>query len=424
MKSSVTSPTLPLLFTCIALLLNGAFPGRSAALGRSVVLPVDSPSVHFSPGNWAGDSGRGGKLFRQSWCSGAYCVWCWSTTRSTSSATLLASNQTAGSSLSYFLDGHLVDNVPVPAAGGISIPNVSGPGKHVLKVYLRESQQQGRWESSNACKITGLALDGDASPGIAPGGNAPWALLIGDSITEGIGAHFDGSSSSLSDYAFLVGQGLMQEGMETGVSACGYSGWIRPGDGTADVPPYYTITGSHDGVGGAYNDAASRWNKIDARTSLLDSAGHISAQGRKGQEPAMILINYGTNETLSSSNVSDMQASITQCLSALRAAAPHAWIRIFVPFGLESADVYPHGVPYIAAIKAGVTAYRAHNPKDAHVAIVDLGTSVANALASPLYGGGVHPNAAGHAFVAAQILPLVMERIHAERIPVKPAPIH
>ena len=37
-----------------------------------LTIPADSPAVVFSPGNWTGDDGRGGKLFRQTWNSGAY----------------------------------------------------------------------------------------------------------------------------------------------------------------------------------------------------------------------------------------------------------------------------------------------------------------------------------------------------------------
>ena len=416
MAPALVKPSLPWLVFCIALSLASAPPARSAAQSEPVLLHVDSPAVQFSPGNWAGDAGRGGKLFRRSWCNGAYCVWNWSTTNPAPTANLLASNQTKGSSISYFLDGHLVDNVPVPASGGIPLAGLAGPGKHVLKVYLRHSDQQDRWEGANACKIEGLVLNNGDSPQVASRENAPWALIIGDSITEGIGAHFDGSSSSLSDYAFLLGQGLAQQDMEVGVSACGYSGWIRPGDATADVPPYYSIINSHNGSGGAYNGAKSRWNKIDARTGLLDARGHLSAHGGTGQEPAMILVNYGTNETLSSSSVGDMQASMTQCLGALRTAAPSAWICVLLPVGLENTVVYPHAAPYLSALKSGVKAYRMGHRKDDHIFVVDLGPSAANALASPLYGGGVHPNAAGHAYVASRLLPVLTAHLEKKRV--------
>ena len=143
----------------------------------------------------------------------------------------------------------------------------------------------------------------DGSSALAPLPSRPWVLIIGDSITEGIGA-----GGSLGDYAFLVGQGLRGRGVDTGVSACGYSGWLRPGDGDGDVLPYYNVRD------GAYVEKASRWNKIDSRTSLLDANGHLSGQGNTAQEPATILINYIVNETLSHSNPADAQASVSGCL--------------------------------------------------------------------------------------------------------------
>ena len=48
-----------------------------------------------------------------------------------------------------------------------------------------------------------------------------WALIIGDSITEGCGA------TELAAYSHLLGQVLQTQGYEYCVSACGWSGWIR-----------------------------------------------------------------------------------------------------------------------------------------------------------------------------------------------------
>ena len=186
-----------------------------------------------------------------------------------------------------------------------------------------------------------------------------------------------------------MGQALQTQGYEYGVSACGYSGWLRPGDGTQDVPGYYVI--SH----GVYSEAASRWDKLDGNGhSLLDSHGHLSAYGGTGQEPGIITINYGTNEALSHSDPGDTQASITRSLAALRRAAPGAAIFLIVPFGQYDADL----------LQAGFRAYRAAHPADSQVFLIDLGPSVANALSAGGYWGGLHPNMRGHAVFAARIL--------------------
>ena len=82
----------------------------------------------------------------------------------------------------------------------------------------------------------------------------------------------------------LVGQALRTLHYEYCLNACGLSGWIHRGDDgeNGDVPGYYTFTKSTSGVGGQYDDAGSRWNKIDSNHSLLDSQGHISANGQTG----------------------------------------------------------------------------------------------------------------------------------------------
>ena len=365
-----------------------------------VTLGVTSPAVRFSPGNWAGVVGGGGPIGRRTWNNGAWCEWHWTTSSDRPSATLQITNPTGGSFVSYFLDGALVENVPVPAQGGIPITGLAGRGDHTLVVYPCNSAQTARWDGTNAYTVTGLTADGGAAP-LPASPPRPWVMIVGDSITEGIGA-----GSSLGDYAFLVGQGLRARGYDTGVSACGYSGWIRPGDGGGDVPGYYAV---HHGV---YSEAKSRWNKIDAYTSLLDAKGHLSGHGGTGQEPAAILFNYMVNEALSGADLKDAQASVAGCLAALRRAAPQTWLLVLVPPGLYDAGVYPHGTPYIAALKAGVGDYRKAHPADRRTVLVDLGPAVARSLASGPYGAGVHPNTAGHAFLAPLVLQALLQYLH------------
>ena len=372
-----------------------AFAATSAR--ADVTLPVNSPSVRFSPATWAGDTGRSGALRRVTWNNGAWCEWRWSTTSAHPHATLQITNATPGSAVSYFLDGALTDNAPVPASGGLALVGLTGPGAHTLTVYTRNSRQEDRWSGTNAYTVTGLTLDAESKPLTAPP-LRPWILLIGDSITEGIQADA-GRDSSLQDYSFLLGQGLNAFGFDYAVSACGYSGWLRPGDARGDVPAYFPETGE------------ARWNKIDAHTSLLDTRGHLSADGGVGQEPAAILLNYGVNECLSGTDTAAMQSSIGNTLTALRLAAPRAWLLVLVPPGLADTRVYPNGSGYIAALQAALAAYRAVHPTDRRTVLLDLGPSVAHALASPLYGGGVHPNAAGHAYLAPLLLQAVLSRL-------------
>ncbi|MHB1082886.1 MAG: SGNH/GDSL hydrolase family protein [Prosthecobacter sp.] len=386
-----------ILFT--ALLLS---PLAALHAADPVTLPVDSPAVIFSPGNWTGDSGRSGKLFRQTWNAGAYFRVTWETTHPKPTAKLLLDTSTfppgfSGPQIAYCIDG--VWKSKIPCANEIVIEDLQRAGPHELCVVFQSSQQKERWGSAgksglNVLRVTGLQLDPESHPVPNPPA-AKWAMIIGDSITEGIGA------TELSPYSQLIGQALQTQGYEYCINACGWSGWINPGDNPpGDVPGYYVIKNSTNGTGGQYDDAASRWNKIDGNNhSLLDSQGHLSADGQPGHEPALILINYGTNDALHKSNPSDTQASIIQSLAALRRSAPDAHIILLIPFGQY----------YAKELKHAVATHQQTHPSDKKISLIDLGPTAARSLA-PKNGllGGLHPNDRGHALFAAKIIPQVL----------------
>ncbi len=371
--------------------------GRAAAqdAAATTTISVDSPAFVFSPGNWVGDDGRVGKLFRQTWNPGAYFRVTWES-ETDEPPTLLLDTSTHGKPfgaprLAYCLDG--VWSGDVPCSEEIALEGARPSGKHQLTVFLKTSSQMSRWGSEgvsgrNVLRVTGLRVGAEAKPLSEPS-RPKWALIVGDSITEGVGVY------ELECYSHLVGEGLMAMGYEYGVSACGYSGWLNRGDKPpGDVPGYYVVTGSVDGKGGQYLDAQSRWNKIDANHSLLDASGRISANGQVEQEPSVILINYGTNDALWKQNPSDVEASMTQCLPALRQAAPNAHIFILIPFGQYKAAELCHAVD----------AFRAAHPDDRKLTVLDLGPDAARALTVKNgYWGGLHPNPRAHATFATQI---------------------
>jgi lysophospholipase L1-like esterase len=305
--------------------------------------------------------------------------------------------------IAYSIDG--VWTSRVRCAQEVVIADLKGAGRHELIVFLSQSEQRERWGSDgksglNVLRVSGLQVDSGSKP-VPAAADSKWALIIGDSITEGIGA------SELSCYAYLVGQALRTQGYEYGISACGWSGWLNKGDNPpGDVPGYYVITNSSNGAGGQYMDAVSRWNKIDGnRHSLLDARGHLSAYGREGQEPALILINYGTNDSLHKSNPSDTLASIIQSLAALRKSAPNAQIVILIPFGQF----------YAAELKKGIGIHQQNHPADKKVAIIDLGPEVAKSLTGKArVMGGLHPNDRGHANFAAKLIPQLMRIVKYE----------
>ena len=367
-----------------------------------ITIPVDSPAFVFSPGNWTGDAGRAGKLFRQTWNPGAYFRVSWESKNNKPIANILFDISSYTSKfppprVAYCIDGAWT--IDAPCKEEVPIRNLVGAGKHELFVCVTSSQQVERWGSPgksglNIIKVTGLQVDADSKA--LPNPKHPkWAMIVGDSITEGNGA------SPLASYSSLIGQALTTQGYEYCINACGWSGWINKGDSPpGDVPGYYVISGSKDGMGGTYDADKSRWDKIDGNNhSLLDKKGHISADGTTGQEPSLILINYGTNDSFHHSNKSDTRASMEQCLAALRQSAPDASIVMLVPFGQYFAK----------EIHAAVDKHKKAYPNDRKTHVIDLGSGVARALSvrkSAL--GGAHPNDRGHAIFAARIIPQLM----------------
>ena len=387
---------------CACVVLCVARPGFSE---DAVTISADSPAFVFSPGNWVGDVGRGGKRFRQTWNPGAYFRVTWDSDTTNVVPTLLLDASTYDRSfsppvLACDLDG--IWTADLRCAKELPVPGMNPKIKtHVLVGYLKMSSQVKRWGSegvsgSNIVRLAGLRVAAGSKAG-AEASQPKWALIVGDSITEGCGA------SELEGYSHLVGQAFRSLGYEYSLSACGWSGWLHRGDNPpGDVPGYYVISNSVNGAGGQYFDAMSRWNKIDSLHSLLDSNGHISAYGAAGQEPAAILINYGTNDAIHPANASDVLASMSQCLEALRKAAPGARIFFIIPFGQYK----------VAEIRATVDAYLAAHPNDRKISVIDLGPDAARAL-SPKngYWGGLHPNPRAHATFAAQITAQVMTEL-------------
>lgn len=393
---------LPVVVLAFVSVIPTAFAGTT--------LPVDSPAFVFSPGNWTGDAGRGGKLFRQTWNPGAYFRVTWETTNAAPTATLRFDTAAypkgfTGPTFAYNIDGIWKSRTAV--AGEVNLEPLSGAGKHELTVYVlhpeRIEDQTQRWGSAgksgiNVLRVTGLEVDAGSRPVARPPA-AKWAMIVGDSITEGTG------TSELAGYSFLVGQVLQTLGYEYDINACGWSGWINKGDcPPGDVPGYYVVTHSSNGTGGQYDDAASRWNKIDGNHhSLLDARGHFSAYGPEDEAPSLILINYGTNDGLHHTNPSDTRASITQGLAALRDAAPDAQIIVLIPFGQY----------YAAELKQAVAARRQLHPADTKISVIDLGPDVAKTLATDGMMGGLHPNDRGHALFAARIIPQMIQVLAA-----------
>ena len=161
----------------------------------TIVIPVDSPAIVFSPGNWTGDEGRAGKSFRQTWNPGAYFRVTWETSSPKPAAKILLDTSTYPPRFKPPLIAYCIDGVwksKIPCASEVVIEDIKGAGKHELSVYLHQSQQVERWGSEgksglNVLRVTGLQVDAESKP-VPAAPESKWALIIGDSITEGIGA--------------------------------------------------------------------------------------------------------------------------------------------------------------------------------------------------------------------------------------------
>lgn len=377
-------------------------PAKEPVTPALMTIPVDSPAFVFSPANWVGDEGRGGKKFRQTWNTGAYFKVAWSSANANPTARITLDTSGYPSKgfgppkISYNIDG--IWKINVVCSQDIVVQDVDPKRQtHELTVLLSFSNQSARWgaegvSGTNVLRVTGVQVDEGSQPVPASPRNK-WGLIVGDSITEGVG------TGPLNSYSHLLGQALATRGYDYAISACGWSGWLARGDNPpGDVPAYYCVTNSQDGTGGTYKDGYSRWNKIDGNGhSLLDAKGRLSAHGQTNQEPEFILINYCTND--GKKNPSDLKASINQCLAALRNSAPEAHIMVLVPFG-------QYGVQLL---KQAVESRQQANPPDSRIHLIDLGPDVARSLtAKEKPYGDLHPNDRGAANFAALLIPHVL----------------
>jgi hypothetical protein len=131
-----------------------------AADASLMTIPVDSPAFAFSPGNWTGDAGRAGKVFRQTWNPGAYFRVTWESQNPQPVARLrldISPNQATckPSPLAYSVDGIWKANIP--CAGEIAIEGITGAGRHELAVYVQQGTwQQERWGNEGKSGLSAI----------------------------------------------------------------------------------------------------------------------------------------------------------------------------------------------------------------------------------------------------------------------------
>ncbi|MCH4091734.1 hypothetical protein [Acetobacter sp.] len=353
-----------------------AFTVTAMAFSTAYTLTVDSSAFLFSPGNWTGDGGREGSLWRSTWNPGAWFQVSWLAS-ATPTATLHLGPENTGAYITYFLNGAATRDIA--AKTDLTLSNILPGQINRLEAFLTRTPNADRWNRGGNClTISGMTID-PASSAASIVATRLWGKLVGDDTTEGVSAD-DGSDNMLSSYAYFLLRGMEAAGYRTCVSACTGSGYITAGDSTQDVPAFYSVTGSANGLGGEYSDKKSRWNLIDSGISALDSDGRLSAYGDIGTPPSWIAFNLLSRDALAYANQSDAQAAMTQSLAAHRTAAPDAWLFAIMPFGFHYATTYSATWPQI--FTNAITNYRLANPDDDRVVVVDAGTSLAVLLES------------------------------------------
>jgi len=381
-------------------------------LSTTQSIPVSSNAFYFSPGNWKGDVGRGGGNWRQTWNIGAYFRFNW--IASNSPSIILNVNGGGNTYVGYYLNGIFYNDIQFT---GINLNNkIISNSLNTLEIIYNNDLSLSRWNNgTSTVQISGITLDGSSSP-IPVSYSNNWVMIVGDEDTS-----YPSGDWNTDAYSFLVGRQLLNSGYEYCVNSCDYNGWLCYGDSPTDVPAYYSLSGSSNGLGGVYNDSASRWNKIDQGVSLLDSNGQISSFGSTGTIPAAILINLMKNDALSGVSVSDSQASVTQCLSSLRAAAPSTQIIVLAPFTLKNSATYnstfyavtyapTYNQSYYSALYNGVTAYQAAYPQDKGVQFVELGVSSIMGNSNYYINNNTFSIAA-HAYVAPMVSAAISRQI-------------
>lgn len=376
--------------------------GQTAAPAPAptVTIPVTDPAFHFSPANWRGDTGRGGSAWRQTWNCGAYFDLVVQAGPSPSLSLLLGSNADS-LPVSYLVNGVLTDNVATASQTSIAISGLTPNALNTVSVYVRSSPSASRWGGTNTLRVLGAAIDTGSTAGTAAT-PAKWVLYGGDSINEGWVVD-GGANNFLHASTWFVVQELRRQGYDVGVVAATGSGFTVSGNG--GVIPLYGISG------GVNSDAASRWNKVDAGVSLLDSAGQISAYGATGTPPAVIFWNYGTNDANQGAAAAAVTASVRGVLGAYASAAANAKI-VLVPGLPLNTGAASNASATLAAIKAGFDQAVAVNP-GAALTYADLGPG----FASQVYGVAanrtdpVHPSFAGNAFLVAPFLGLIAQKL-------------
>ena len=392
-------------------------------------VPSSNAAWFWSPAAWVSNNGRSTGNFEQTNEQGSYArlYFTSSTTSPTCSVIFDCSTYSsiaAPPEISYQVDGLWTDNITLSSSGTdvVSLTMPSTSGAHVVTIWCRNASQFGGWSGitpnyNNVYRIVGAAIDTNSTAGTAPAfsGNNNWVMFIGPSLAVGTYAN-NAYDDSLVAYPHFEGEAFRNiQGYEYCTKAFGDLGFGAQGEADSLVPALYPITGSSGGTGGTLGPCS--WNMIDPNNSLLDSSNYISAYGSTSQQPYAIQVNLGDNDCRVAMSASNLEASVTQFLVALRAAAPNAWIFIGPgeEMGIAAGGSFASDPAYAGYVDTGVNNYLTANPADTKTKLIDFTASLSGTvLEVPYLGGGyVHPNSSGHALIADTIMSYITKTVNA-----------
>ena len=370
---------------------NGSLTDPSSltytATAANIVAPSSS-AFHFSPANWSCLGSRGcvtGHSKPTTWTVGAYLSVTW-TASSSPTATLLLASNTNGCTIAYSLNGTMTTGVA--GTGNITISGTTASASNTLTVYVSACGTSARWgagASGNVLEVQGLQLDASSTAGTA---SAPskWALIDWDSIGEGLVAD-GGSANFLSGTLFSVMQALFSAGYDVSAQPVNAEGFNYVGVGS--IPALYAVSS------GTYSEATSRWDKVDAGISMLDSNSHLSAYGATDTEPALIVNFLGTNDTYRAVSTSDLALSVSGSWSAYHTAAPSAKLVYIDPWPVDAGTV-TGSASYLSILRSNAPGY---------VTFGSIGTTLAQMIYSnsAWHYDTLHPLVAGYGAASASV---------------------
>ncbi len=234
-------------------------------------------------------------------------------------------------------------------------------GNHYIEIYFSGSDDEEAYKygSPNALCVTGFNIAaGERILNLSDVGRATKSgklLFFGDSITEGIGTN----SNDEKGYAPTIARTL---GYEYGQCGNAGIGWTL--GGCRNFVDFYIP--QEDGFGKGfwreYIEGVSRFVDDDPTKGYIDGA------------PDAVFVNLGENDAQFRSNLTTARGRLTGWLTDMRKVLPeNTPIFVIVPFNYGGTKFASYST-FKGYITGGFNDYKAANPNDNNVHLLDLGS--------------------------------------------------